>query len=356
MYNAQYFDGLSARLYPVSLACGDGQLHIEGAGVSWHGRLDQVRLAEPFLQAPAVLYLPGGGRCEVADAAARAALSDALGQRPSLVMRWQRHWYAALAALLLLLTLGAAVWFYGLPAAAEKIAAQIPPSMDQSLGASALQQLDARVFQPSTLTAPQVAALQAMFASVTPMPPANGLGLGLRLRLLTRSAPTLGANALALPDGTVIVTDQMVTGVLGKRDGAFDATGRAAMTGVLAHEIGHVQRRHSVRVLARSSLTAAASAALLGDFSAVAAGVPALLANLHYSRAMETEADQYAAEALASRRISPLPLADLLDWLDQMDDKRARQWPDWMKQALPYASSHPGTPERSARLRQAAAR
>ncbi|WP_426110039.1 M48 family metallopeptidase [Massilia sp. PWRC2] len=347
MHNAQYFDGRSARLFPVALSCADGQLHIEGSGISWHGRLDQVRLAEPFLQAPAIVYLPNGGRCEVGDGATRAALTDAIGQRPSLVMRWQRHWYAALAALLLLLAVGAAIWSYGVPAAAEAIAARIPASMDQSLGQSALKQLDARVFQPSTLTAPQVAALQAMFASVAPAQPLQ------QLRLLTRSAPSLGPNALALPDGTVILTDQMVAMVLGKRDGTFDDDDRAALTGVLAHEIGHVQRRHSVRVLARSSLTAAASAALLGDFSAVAAGVPALLANLHYSRAMETEADQYALEALRSRRMATIPLANLLDGLDQMNDKNM---PDWMKQVLPYASSHPGTTERGARLRQAPAR
>lgn len=348
--NAIYFDGASARLHPVALACSDGLLRIDGDQVNWQGPLEGVTLAEPFLQAPAIVYLPGGGRCEVSDAGTRAALAAALGQRPSLVMRWQRHWQAALAALVLLLALGVLAWLYVLPAAAEKIAEHIAPSMDARIGASALKQLDARVFQPSALSAPQVAALQAMFASVAPAQPRQSL------RLLTRSAPLMGPNALALPDGTIIVTDQMVAASLAKGSSEFSDDARAALTGVLAHEIGHVQQRHSVRVLARSSLTAAASAALLGDFSAVAAGIPAVLANLHYSRAMESEADQYAIGALASRGISPIPLANLLDWLDEVDDKSGmRQLPAWMKRALPYASSHPGASERSARLRAAGA-
>ena len=347
MSNAHYFDGASARLHLVEVASGDGHLTIDGGAIHQRCPLDQVRLAEPFLNAPAVLYLPDGARCEVADPAARAALADALGHRPSMVMRWQRHWYAALAALVLLLAAGAGIWWYVLPAAAEKIAANIPDSLDERIGASALKGLEARMFKPSTLSAPQIAALQAMLAQVAPARPRHPL------RLLTRNAPLLGPNALALPDGTIVITDQMVLGVLGK-DSDFDDAGRAALSGVLAHEIGHVQQRHSVRVLARSSLTAAASAALFGDFSAVAAGIPAVLANLHYSRAMESEADQYAIDTLRAKGLPATPLANLLDWLDEVDVKGGtRNLPAWMKQTLPYASSHPGTAERSVRLRQA---
>ncbi|WP_426190591.1 M48 family metallopeptidase [Massilia sp. DWR3-1-1] len=347
MSNAQYFDGVSARLHQVELSTADGHLHLAGPGIDWRGRLDQVRLAEPFLDAPSVLYLPGGARCEVADPQARAAVAAALAYRPGLVVRWQRHWYAALAALVLLLAVGAAVWVWVLPAAAEKIAANVPDAFDGRLGASALAGLEAKVFAPSTLSQAQVAALQAMLAEVAPASPRH------RLRLLNRSAPALGPNALALPDGTIIITDQLVLAVLGKQT-TFDDEMRAGLMGVLAHEVGHVQRRHSVRALARSSLTAAASAALLGDFSAVAAGIPAVLANLHYSRAMETEADLYAVDTLHRKGISTQPLAKLLDWLEESERKSIEHnLPAWMKQALPYAASHPGAYERSRRMIEA---
>lgn len=347
MHNAHYFDGASARLHPVGLVSDGGMLHIDGAGIEERIALDRVRMAEPFLHAPTVLYLPDGARVETADPATRAAMTTALAYRPSVVMRWQRHWYAALAALVLLLAVGAAVWLYVLPAAAEKIAANIPASMDASIGAAALTGLEKKLLLPSRMSDQRIAELRAILVEITPAAPRHPL------RLLVRDAPLLGPNALALPDGTLIITDQMVRAMY-QDSSMTPAESHDAAAGVLAHEIGHVQGRHSVRALARSSLTAAASAALLGDFSAVAAGVPAVLTNLHYSRAMETEADGYAIAVLKNKGWSLEPLALAFEWLDKVNEADPQHaMPGWMRQSLPYASSHPGTAERIARLRAA---
>lgn len=345
MSNAHYFDGRSARLHPVQLHVEGGMLHLAGAAVTQAWELGKLRLAEPFLNAPAVLYLPDGGRCEVAEPQAREDLAAALHFKPSLIMRWQRHWYAALAALLMLLGTGAFVWFSVIPRVAEEIANRIPAPLDEKIGASALRGLEAKAFKPSRLSDQRIARLRAVLAEVSPAAPRHPL------HLLVRDAPLLGPNALALPDGTIVITDQMVRGI--DEDPDFsDEQKHAALAGVLAHEVGHVERRHSVRVLARSSLTAAASASLFGDFSAVAAGVPALLANLHYSRAMETEADGYAIATLQRKGWSTEPLAELFEWLDRVNDTSAeKSMPRWMVQSLPYASSHPSSAERIARLR-----
>jgi Zn-dependent protease with chaperone function len=345
MSNAHYFDGHSARLHPVQLQVDAGMLLIAGAAITRAYELGKLKLAEPFLHAPAVLYLPDGARCEVDDPQAKADLAAALHFQPSFVMRWQRRWYAALAALVLLLAFGGFVWFVAIPLAAEKIAETIPASLDEKIGASTLRGLEAKAFKPSRLSEQRIAGLQAVLAEVSPAAARHPM------RLLVRDAPLLGPNALALPDGTIVITDQMVRGV--DDDPDFSAEQKhAALAGVLAHEVGHVQRRHSVRVLARSSLTAAASATLFGDFSAVAAGVPALLANLHYSRAMETEADSYAIATLQSKGWSTEPLAELFEWLDKVNDADPQKsMPKWMVHSLPYASSHPSSEERIARLR-----
>lgn len=347
MSNAYYFDGRSAALQAVQLEVREGMLRIAGNALALAYELGKLRLAEPFLHAPAVLYLPDGGRCEVSDPQARADLAAALNFKPTLVMRWQRHWYAALAALVMLLGVGAFVWWYAIPLAAEQIASNIPPSLDEKIGASALRGLEAKAFQPSRLSEQRIAQLRAVLAEVSPAAPRH------RLQLLVRDAPALGPNALALPDGTIVITDQMVKAIY--EDSSFSPEqSHAALAGVLAHEVGHVQRRHSVRVLARSSLTAAASAAMFGDFSAVAAGLPAVLANLHYSRSMETEADTYAIDTLHGKQWSTEPLADLFVWLDRVNDASPQKsMPKWMRQSLPYASTHPGSAERIARLRGA---
>jgi Zn-dependent protease with chaperone function len=345
MLNASYFDGHSATLRPVELQVREGKLHLAGEAIAKAYRLAELRLAEPFRHTPALVYLPDGGHCEVRGEDAHAVLAEAMGVKPSLSVRWQQRWPAALAALALLLALGGAIWFYVLPAAAEKIAENIPASLDEKIGASALQGLEKHLLLPTHLSAERVATMRAVLADITPAQARHPL------RLLVRNAPTLGANALALPDGTIVVTDQLANAI-------FDSTvltagaQKQALAGILAHEIGHVQLRHSVRVLTRSSLTAAGSAALFGDFSAVAAGLPALLSNLHYSRAMETDADSYAIEVLARKGWSTEPLALTFEWLEQVNKTDpGRAMPGWMRQTLPYASSHPGTAERIARLR-----
>jgi Zn-dependent protease with chaperone function len=263
-------------------------------------------------------------------------------------VRWQEHWYAALLALVLLIAAGFAFVTWGLPAAAEKIAASIPPSLDKRLGETAMRAIEAKLMEPSRLSDERVAEVEQIFRRVAPATTRQPI------RLLVRNSPRLGANALALPDGTVIITDAMVLQILGKSD-SFGEWQTAQLAGVLAHEIGHIQHRHSVRVMARSSLTAAASAAMFGDFSLVAAGLPAVVMNMSYSRAMEYEADGYAIALLKEKEFSPAPLADLFDALEEIHAADpARNMPRWMAVTMGYASSHPASVERSERLRLAA--
>jgi Zn-dependent protease with chaperone function len=350
MITANYFDGQNARLHPVELQPGASALNLLGGSVSRQYALSEVTLAEAFAHAPLVLYFADGARCEVPNPQAGRALADALGYRKSLVVRWQEHWYAALLALVLLIAAGFAVVIWGLPAAAEKIAASIPASLDKRLGETATRALEKQMMAPSRLSEQRIAEVEQILRRVAPATTRQPI------RLLVRSSPRLGANALALPDGTIMITDAMVLQILGKADrfGEFET---AQLAGVLAHEIGHIQLRHSVRVMARSSLTAAASAAMFGDFSLVAAGLPAVVMNMSYSRGMEYDADGYAIALLKEKDISPAPLADLFDALEKIHaDDPASSMPRWMTVTIGYVASHPASEVRSERLRQAAQR
>jgi predicted Zn-dependent protease len=348
MITAHYFDGQNARLHPVELQAGVGTLVLIGGSIAKQYAFPEVTLAEPFAQAPTVLYFADGARCEVGDASAGRALADALGYRKPALVRWQERWPAALLALVLLIGAGLAIVTWGLPAAAERIAAAIPPSLDQRLGETARQGLEAQLLEPTRLNEQRVAQVEQVLNSIAPG------ATRLPVRLLVRNSPRLGANALALPDGTIMLTDAMILHILGKADD-FDEQQQAQLAGVLAHELGHIVARHSVRVMARSSLTAAASAALFGDFSTVAAGVPAVLMNMRYSRQMESEADGYAIALLKQKGISPAPLADLFESLEEVrQSDPALRLPRWMAVSMSYMSSHPASTDRSARLRGAA--
>jgi predicted Zn-dependent protease len=119
---------------------------------------------------------------------------------------------------------------------------------------------------------------------------------------------------------------------------------------VLAHEIGHVERRHTMRHILRDSATAVVIATTTADaasLSVAVAGLPAMLATMEYSREFEAEADDYAFRLLQGAGISPLAFATIMERLQ-------RELETDEDQELPFLSTHPGTTERIARARAAA--
>ena len=342
MTDASFFDGRSANLHPAQLSVGAGMLTVTAATFQRNYPLAEVALSEPFAAAPAVLRLQDGASCEVPAGSTRDALLAALGYRKSPVVRWQEHWPAALLALVLLVALLVLAWFRGMPLAAERIAERLPPSVDVSLGKAALASLEKQgLLTPSRFSDERIAEIQALLPAITP--PKGRMPL----RLLVRNSPRLGPNALALSDGTIVVTDALVRMVQDKNE--LTDQGKAQLIAVLGHEVGHIEHRHVVRVMARSSLTAALSATLFGDFSAVAAGLPAVLSQMEYSRDMELDADAYAVQVLQRRH---LPVGHMIDVLSELEAAQGGEgkMPRWMRQSLGYLSTHPETGERIRRL------
>lgn len=99
-----------------------------------------------------------------------------------------------------------------------------------------------------------------------------------------RNAEEVGPNAFALPSGTIVMLDQLVE--LADDD--------KEVLGVLAHELGHVERRHSARMMLQTSISGLALTWWLGDVSTLLAAAPGVMLGAKYSRDMETEADEYA--------------------------------------------------------------
>ncbi len=342
MMSAHYFDGRSARLHPVRLNVEAGRLLVSAPDFERSYPVGTVSLSEPFAAAPAVLRFADGASVEVAGEN-RQQLLDALGYRKSAVERWQGRWPAALLALVLMIALLALLYFRGLPALAERIAGELPPSVDIRLGRAALASLERHgMLEPSRLSDQRIAEVEALLPGVLPAHPR------VPIRLLVRNSRKLGANAMALPDGTIVVTDWMVR-LVQTSNNQLDENGKQELAAVLAHEAGHIQHRHAARAMTGSSLMAALSAALFGDFSAVAAGVPAVLTQMQYSRAMELDADDYAVAQLRRQGRSPAAFIDALEALEnQAPDESST--PRWLKTTMSYMSTHPDTAERIERL------
>jgi Zn-dependent protease with chaperone function len=347
---AVYFDGLSARAQPVLLRIAGDELWLEGEGVDRRVALADVSWPERTRHGMRVAHFEGGGSVQCSDAAAWDAWSQASGRRDSLVVRLQQSWRGVLVSVALLVALAVALQQWGLPAAARAVVAFTPPSVDESLGAATLDAIDGTLMLPSRLAAAEQARLRAAFASaLAAQPPGSVPAWTLEFR---RSR--IGPNALALPGGTLIMTDELV-GLVGRDENVI--------TAVLAHELGHVRHRHGLRALVQVTLLGGLASVVLGDFSSVLAGVPVLLGQASYSRAAEREADAEAVRILRAASISPEVMVTLFEKMAQRssakdapadaDSGRAERQASWLGIAF---ASHPADAERVAYFRQAARR
>ncbi|WP_427310989.1 M48 family metallopeptidase [Cupriavidus sp. H39] len=338
MIPVTFFDGRSSRAHPATLAVEAQQAVLRDADGAELRRapLSQLRVSERVRRAPRLVTFDDGAFCEVTDHAAFDRLLAATGHRDGLVARAQNSWRLAglaVAALVALLVLG---YYVLLPWGAGMMARAVPPELEARLGQLTLASLDQGMVGPTRLPAAEQARIRASFAALRrPSDAAHDY------RIEFRQGGEIGANALALPGGTIIVTDELV-GLAG--------TG-AGLMGVLAHEAGHVARRHGLQQVIQGSALAALSAYLFGDISSVLAGVPAAMLTLRYSRDHEREADAYAIDIMQRNGLPPAALADVLVALEQRAGKPADAQAGRSEEFL---STHPHTQARIDALRRAA--
>lgn len=337
-----YFDGRSARAQPMQMWVEDGMLQLAGRLLIRQVPLDQVRWSEASRQGVRRADLPDGGSVQGEDPTAWDAWCTAQGLRPSLVVRLQGSWHWAWFAVLALLALGALSYWRGLPLAARWLVHLVPPGMTQQIGQTTLQALDQGPLKPSKLPlAEQQAWATRLQAALSHVP--SPTGEPVRPVRVTFRHSRLGPNALALPDGVMVVTDELVELLRDRPD---------VLIGVAGHEWGHVQRQHGLRALIQASLLSVAVGAMVGDFSTILAGVPTLLGQLSYSRDFEREADEAAVEVLRANQLSPAVMTVLFDRLpggkdspQGRDAKGVRPPPSLLGIAF---SSHPASKERVA--------
>lgn len=351
-----YFDGRVPQARPVLLRVQSGQLQLlSPAGEVLRSEpVQAVQWPERQRHGQRQAGLPGGGVLSAPDAPAWDAWARASGLGESPVVRWQQSWRGVVLALLLGVVVLGAAWRWGVPWAARQVVAVLPPVVASQAGEATLQALERGGLTTSHLPAPRQAALRAQWARAqqlanTQLPMLRDELALSRLEFRHAGRSGLGPNALALPGGLVIVTDELLD-VLADRDDV--------LMGVLGHELGHVQAQHGLRVVVQAGMVAALAGAVVGDFSSVLAGLPAVLGQSAYSRDMEREADEAAVHLLRANHLSPEVMVTLFERLQAArrqqakEAKEANESPTW----LIAFNSHPADDERMAFFRQAARR
>ncbi len=334
----EYFDGRSARAHLARLSRQGNALHIDGADVQIVVPLRDVQWPERTRHGTRVAHLPGGGSLHAADAAAWDAFARACGQAESLVVRAQQSWRRVLASVAATVLVVAAVYAWGVPWAARAAVPLIPQSVDAAVGEQALASLEEHLLAPSRLPPEQQQRLRAAFERAVGAQPAGSVP---GWRLLFR-ASEIGPNALALPGGAMIVTDDLVELV------GDDAN---IVTGVLAHELGHLRHRHGMRLLVQVTAIGVVASAVLGDFNALLSAVPVWLGQAAYARDAEREADADSARFLKNAGISPAVMAGFFERIAEAPPRQART-PD----GAASAASAPSAPASAAQQAEPARR
>ena len=138
-------------------------------------------------------------------------------------------------------------------------------------------------------------------------------------------------NAFAAPGGQIVI----MRGLIDKAGSADE------VAAVLAHEIGHVERRDVTRNALRTAGSAGVLSMILGDFTGgtLMLIVTEQILNAAYTREAEAEADVYAMNMLEAARVDVRAMGDFFDSLSALESKGP---------SLPsYLQSHPETSGRA---------
>ena len=237
----------------------------------------------------------------------------------------RRKWNAVIGALAGLVLLIGVAWWQS-EAITAWIAGRISMETEVGLGERALAQLELE----NELT-------QEGAAAKTLTDIGTRLTKGSRYKYRWYVSDDKEVNAYALPGGIIVVNKGMIE----------EAASAEELAGVLAHEVQHIERRHTLQQMIASAGWAAVLAIVLGDVSAVTAIVIHQLGNLRNSRKLEAEADVEGMKALARAGIPLEGMATLFRRLQAEQEKRGGEGPALL-------SSHPATEERIADLEQLA--
>ncbi|KAB2963759.1 M48 family metallopeptidase, partial [Zoogloea sp.] len=302
-----------ARYYPP-----DGEAHGHPVRLAWEaGTLLVLRDDGPCLRAPedtlaveargfnheqwALSWPEGGGRHLLIvadrDATPLKRVAPALfrpGERQRRAGR--RRLGMGLALLVLLPLLLGGLLLLSLGPVADRVVDHIPPEVERQIGEAVLART--RAEGPLIEDGPAHAALQAIAGRLTRP--------GEKLDFYLARRP--GINAFAAPGGVVVVNSALLEA----------ARNAEEVAGVLAHEIAHVELRHSLHQLARSAGLRIIVAALFGDYGSLG-GWAAQLGELKFSRDAEREADLRALDRLTETGIDPQGLPAFFETLSRQE-------------------------------------
>ncbi len=325
-----YFNG-KAKSYPACLVKSGDRLTIklDAEAEVLDYSLHEVAVSEALANLPSRVVFNRGDAFECADSAAfstlfehhRSGIATAVHK-----LERSNKWVILALILVPLIAYGALTWL--MPMAAVRVADAIPSALVKQLDQQVLASMDGYVFAPTKATVSQQQKLQRVWAKLP-----HGFGY----TLLSKDGGVIGANAMALPGGSIIVTDALLA-LLSEDE----------LLAVLVHEMGHLDLQHGLRNIIQSLGVTLVFSTIIGDVSSLAESAlvvaPVVIQQMSYSRDMEREADDFARLKLTQIGISPACLGSALKRLLEAHKKTDNADHSWQD----YLSTHPSINERVA--------
>jgi len=361
MIEGSYYEGTSSKRYACQLSVNElGMVSLSGVEFE-PCRFDSLRISSRVGNTARVIRFVNNGRFETLNNDAVDQLSAEHGKSNSWFVAY--HWESKLKLIVVaaVVTVALLLGFVkvGLPAASKSIAHRLPAYVSVSLAENVLEELDDVYFEKSKLSEQQQIHITGLFENL--IPPHSDINYSLKFR----DSETFGANAFAVPDGTIVVTDDLVK--LADSDEELIA--------VMLHEVGHIVHRHSLRNMVEAAGLYALYSWVTGDVevtSTVLLTLSALLLKAEYSREHESEADAYSLASMLESDINPhyfpiimrkMVASARLTNKDEQDESEydkepkadnAQENDHYVVTILDYLSSHPPTKERNKRFTEAA--
>lgn len=239
------------------------------------------------------------------------------------IWQMERAWAWVGAGVVVAIMLIFGVLKFGIPLASHHIAQNMPADTLMTVG-NQTEKYVLNMTKPSTLPKSRQDKIIALYNQINGNPKA---------KIIVRGGGQIGANALAIPNNTIIITDELIE--LTDDDQQILA--------VLAHEQGHLVHRHGLEEAISRLGIGVLMVAITGDASDILVALPTLAMMPSYSQKAELEADKFAIDTLVGLGISPKHLADFFDKMQAQDDSDD----DWS-----MLSTHPTTDERIRQVNQ----
>jgi len=243
----------------------------------------------------------------------------------------ENKWRWALTSIAFLILLGYFIISVILPWAGRELAYLVPQKVNETIASGAMSVLDEQWFGKSELSEDKQNEIRESFSDLINKLPNNEFNFKLNFRSMNGAA-----NAFSLPDGQIILTDELIR--LSENPQQINA--------ILLHEIGHAHHRHVMQQVIRSSTISVAISMATSDLSALEdliVVLPVFLIKSGYSQDAENEADKYMLDQMIRLQINPIHFANIMQKITQDESNSGSN-------VLKYFASHP---EPSMRVKKA---